>query len=193
MSNVIPKIIFDDTDEKLEVELDIENFNKKSVYNVPGYKPVRRELKHAPVVVTGSLPADLEGVYLRNGTNVQFEQSHIRSHAFCGAGMIHQIEIKDGMATYSNFYVRTPRFEIERKIGREIFIDFTDIAGGGPQAIEKIKHVNEKKKRGLIPNLSQYELTTGSTSVRYHSGRIYCLQDKVTHSSLARRKRTADL
>ena len=84
--------IFDKELERIDKAIDAKNFNKTSVYNVPGYKPVRRELKHAPVRISGTVPDDLDGVYLRNGTNVQFDNTHIRSHAFCGAGMIHQIQ-----------------------------------------------------------------------------------------------------
>ena len=82
--------LFGEDDRRIGAILDAELFNSKSVYNVPGYKPVRTELSHAPVRVTGTLPADLTGVYLRNGTNVQFDPTHIRSHAFAGAEMIHQ-------------------------------------------------------------------------------------------------------
>lgn len=87
------------------------------MYNVPGYRPVRTELAHAPVRVTGELSADLEGACLRNGTNSQFDNGCIRLHAFSAAGMVHQIQISSGSATYSNSYVRTPRFEAERAAG----------------------------------------------------------------------------
>jgi carotenoid cleavage dioxygenase len=169
--------LFGEPDRRIDAALDVENFNKKSVYNVPGYRPVRTELTHAPVRVTGTLPADLEGVYLRNGTNVQFDPSYIRSHAFVGAAMIHQVQIASGAVTYSNFYVRTPSFEFEREAGREVFVDFTDIAGGGQAGFDKISLVEEKKRKGLIPAFTAYDLTRASTSIRYHSGHLYCLQE----------------
>ena len=107
----------------------------------------------------------------------KFQPTDIRLHAFSGAGMIHQIQIQKGKATYSNFYIRTPRFEIERKIGREVYVEFSDIAGAGSAALEKIKALKIKGKKGLLPEFSQYELTPGSTSIRHHSGRLYCLQE----------------
>jgi carotenoid cleavage dioxygenase len=112
--------IFGAEDDRIDAELDVANFNKNSVYNVPGYQPVRTEVTHAPVQVTGDLPADLDGVYLRNGTNVQFDPTYVRSHAFVGAGMLHQVQIASGQATCSNVYIRTPRFEFERAAGREV-------------------------------------------------------------------------
>jgi Retinal pigment epithelial membrane protein len=52
-----------------ESQLDITGHNDWSVYNVAGYKPVKIELSHVPVPVTGKIPDDLIGVYLRSGTN----------------------------------------------------------------------------------------------------------------------------
>lgn len=172
-----PQSLFGDEDRRIDTALDVENYNRNSAYNVPGYRPVRTELTHAPVSVTGALPADLEGVYLRNGTNGYFEPTHLRLHAFNGAGMIHQIQIASGVATYSNFYVRTPRFDFERAAGREVFPGFADVAGGGRAALDKLRLIEEKVRAGLIPPFSSYELTTGSTSVRYHSGHVYCLHE----------------
>lgn len=170
-------IMFDDGDQAIDDAIDAPRFNQKSVYNYHGYRPVRHELSHSTVRVTGALPKDLDGVYLRNGTNAQFEDSRVRAHAFCGAGMIHQVQIRDGVATYSNFYVRNPRFEIEKRAGREIFLDFTDMAGGGRAALQKLRSVQTKRAQGLIPDLSPLELITNSTSIRYHSGKLYCLQE----------------
>ncbi|MEW2397237.1 carotenoid oxygenase family protein [Streptomyces sp. NPDC046862] len=166
----------DEEERRIDAALDLVNYNRDSVYNVPGYRPVRQELTHAPVRVSGELPVDLEGVYLRNGTNVQFDDSHVRLHAFSGAGMIHQIQITGGAATYSNTYVRTPRFEAERAAGREIYPDFSDMTSG-KSGLDRILLTEEKIRRGLIPNLDNYERTPGSTSIRYHHGRLYCLQE----------------
>jgi carotenoid cleavage dioxygenase len=102
--------MFGPDDDRVEQALEVERFNRDSAYNRPGFKPVRRELTQAPVTVTGTLPADLEGVYIRNGTNPQFDRSRVRYHMFSGAGMLHQVQIANGAATYSNTYIRTPRF-----------------------------------------------------------------------------------
>ena len=169
--------LFDDRDDAIEAALNVAEFNRSSVYNVAGYRPVRSELSHAPITVTGQLPTDLEGVYLRNGTNVQFDPTHIRLHAFAGAGMLHQVQIRDGAATYSNAYIRTPRFEIEHHAGREVYPDFSDIAGGGTAAIDKTALVTERVEKGLLPDLTTFELTPGSTSIRHHHGKLYCLQE----------------
>src|SRR5882757_5829956 len=134
MSQAVQEVepIFGSEDEAIDRALDVENFNRRSVYNFPGYWPVRDELRHAPVsVISGRIPKELEGVYLRNGTNTQFDKSYVRLHAFSGAGMLHQIQIRGGKATYSNTYIRTPRFIFEDRAGREVYVTFSDIAGGG--------------------------------------------------------------
>src|SRR6266436_5239389 len=105
-----PASIFGEEDERIERALDVERFNRASLYDHAGFRPVRKELSHAPIRVTGTIPRDLDGVYIRNGTNRQFDRTHVRYHVFNGAGMLHQIQILNGEATYSNTYVRTPRF-----------------------------------------------------------------------------------
>jgi carotenoid cleavage dioxygenase-like enzyme len=114
---------------------------------------------------------------LRNGTNTQFDVTHVRFHAFNGAGMLHQIQIRNGSATYSNTYIRTPRFVTEQAAGREIYPAFTDVSAGGKASLEKLKLIEQKKQRGLVPNLSRLDTTPGSTSVQHHAGRIFCLQE----------------
>jgi len=172
-----PASIFGEEDERIERALDVERFNRASVYNHAGFRPVRNELSHAPVRVTGTIPRDLEGLYIRNGTNPQFDRTHVRYHVFNGAGILHQIQILNGEATYAHAYVRTPRFLFEQQAGREVFVEFSDVAGGGRAGIDKIKLVEEKKRKGAIPNLSSLETVPGSTSIQYHHGALYCLQE----------------
>lgn len=90
--------------------------------------------------------------------------------------MIHQIQITAGTATYSNMYVRTPRFEAERAAGRGLYPNFSDMISG-KAGLDRILLTEEKMRRGLIPNPDTFERTPGSTSVRYHHGRLYCLQE----------------
>jgi len=169
--------IFGIEDDRIERELDVENFNQRSVYNVPGYQPVKTELRHAPVSVSGTLPPELNGVYLRNGSNVQFDRPRSRLHPFNGAGMLHQVQIKDGAASYSNTYIRTPRFDFEQQTGREAFLTFSDMAGGGRAGLERMQLIEAKKRKGLIPNLSMLESSTASTSVQFHAGTLYCFNE----------------
>src|SRR3954468_15955581 len=85
---------------RLDAALDAATYNRNSAYRHWGFRPVHTELKDAPVTVSGRLPADLEGVYIRNGTNPQFDPPAVRWQMFDGPGMLHQVQIKDGTATY---------------------------------------------------------------------------------------------
>jgi carotenoid cleavage dioxygenase len=169
--------MFDETDARLRKLLDPETYNAESIYNVPGFKPVHEEISHGPVTITGALPADLEGVYVRNGTNPQFDPLSSRYHMFGGAGMLHQVQIKDGVATYSNTYIRTPRFEIEKGAGREVYTNVADVASAGPLFPEIAAHLEKKMATGVVPRLRPFETNQNSTAIQYHHGKLYALNE----------------
>jgi carotenoid cleavage dioxygenase-like enzyme len=68
--------------------------------------PVQDERTLVGLSVTGSLPRELDGRYVRNGANPFTGMSE---HPFFGDGMIHGIRLRDGKAEwYRNRYVQTP-------------------------------------------------------------------------------------
>ena len=68
----------------------------------------------------GEIPDDLNGVYVRNGPNPQFEPQG-RYHWFDGDGMVHAVHFADGRATYRNRWIRTDGFEREREAGAPLW------------------------------------------------------------------------
>ena len=73
------------------------------------FAPTFEEVTETNLEVTGSIPPELRGRYLRNGSNPQTGES---AHWFLGNGMIHGVELANGKANwYRNRYVRTPLFE----------------------------------------------------------------------------------
>jgi carotenoid cleavage dioxygenase-like enzyme len=69
-------------------------------------RPIDSERTITDLVVTGSIPAELDGRYLRNGANPFTGTSQ---HPFFGDGMIHGVRLRDGRAEwYRNRYVQTP-------------------------------------------------------------------------------------
>ncbi len=71
--------------------------------------PVPDEIGAFDLPVTGTLPAELTGRYLRNGPNPLPGQDP--GHWFAGAGMIHGIRLREGRAEwYRNRWVRTRAF-----------------------------------------------------------------------------------
>jgi carotenoid cleavage dioxygenase-like enzyme len=73
------------------------------------FAPVFEETTAFDLEVTGSLPPELSGRYIRNGPNPQTGWS---AHWFLGNGMLHGVQLQKGTAVeYRNRYVRTPLFE----------------------------------------------------------------------------------
>ncbi len=86
------------------------------------FAPVDRELtlSHDELEVIGTVPADLNGVYLRNGPNRQFPAPG-RFHLFDGDGMIHAVHFENGKVRYRNRYVRTEAFKAESEAGQALW------------------------------------------------------------------------
>jgi carotenoid cleavage dioxygenase-like enzyme len=71
--------------------------------------PITDEVTLTELRVVGRLPADLDGLYVRNGANPVTGTS---PHWFFGNGMLHGVRLRGGQAEwYRNRYVRTPFFE----------------------------------------------------------------------------------
>ncbi|MFI6044653.1 carotenoid oxygenase family protein [Nocardia sp. NPDC051321] len=72
------------------------------------YAPVTEELTAYDLPVTGQIPAELTGWYLRNGPNPHEAAAR---HWFAGDGMVHGVRIENGRAvSYRNRWVRTTTF-----------------------------------------------------------------------------------
>jgi carotenoid cleavage dioxygenase len=56
------------------------------------YAPVSAEIDAEDLTVIGKIPADLNGVYLRNGPNPRY-QPEGRYHWFDGDGMVHAVHL----------------------------------------------------------------------------------------------------
>ncbi len=69
------------------------------------FAPVTSEVDTASLVVEGEIPHELDGTYIRNGSN---PRSGWAPHWFLGDGMVHGVRIEGGKASwYRNRYVRT--------------------------------------------------------------------------------------
>ncbi len=76
----------------------------------PTYRtPVTEEITAFDLPVTGALPPELSGDYIRNGPNAKPGAKD--THVFLGDGMLHGIRIENGRArAYRNRWVRTRSF-----------------------------------------------------------------------------------
>ena len=74
------------------------------------------EVESFDLTVTGALPPELDGLYVRNGSNPATGAS---PHWFFGDGMAHGIRISAGRAEwYRNRYVRTPLYAEQAGFGQ---------------------------------------------------------------------------
>ena len=81
--------------------------------------PVEDEIECSDNTITGQLPSDLRGSFLRIGPNPRNpELLDAGYHFFAGDGMIHGVELREGRACYRRKFVRTP-----------IFVTGEDVAG----------------------------------------------------------------
>jgi len=79
---------------------------RPSPYRRGHFAPVREEVTAFDLPVTGTIPADLDGRYVRNGPNA-LGIEHPRFHYYLGAGMIHGVRVGGGRAQwYRNRWVR---------------------------------------------------------------------------------------
>lgn len=83
-----------------------------------GYTPVTEEITAFDLKVTGAIPAELSGRYLRNGPNPLNLDDPSSTHLFTGEGMVHGVRLRDGKAEwYRNRWIRNA--EVARRLGEE--------------------------------------------------------------------------
>jgi len=126
----------------------------RSPYLQGNYAPVATELTAIGLDIIGELPADLEGVYLRTGSNPRFEPKG-RYHWFDGDGMIHGVELGNGSATYRNRYVQTAGLAEDLAAGESTYTGILERPDFGHAA-------------------GPYK-DTGNTDLAWHAGRLLAL------------------
>jgi carotenoid cleavage dioxygenase-like enzyme len=85
------------------------------------FAPVAAEHDAGALAVEGSLPADIDGVFMRNGPNPRFPPLGGYTFPMEGDGMIHAVWISGGRARYRNRWVRTSGLLAEERAGRALF------------------------------------------------------------------------
>lgn len=93
----------------------ISEFNRERlVENAPNpfltgiHTPMKDERTLTSLKVTGSIPAELDGRYIRIGPNPATPPNPAAYHWFTGDGMVHGVRLKDGKALwYRNRWIRS--------------------------------------------------------------------------------------
>ncbi len=136
-----------------------------------GFAPYLHEDDTTPLDVQGEIPRELHGTLYRNGPNPQFPpRGGMAYHWFDGDGMIHAVSLANGRASYRNRWVRTRRFELERKAGRALFGGLTSMDQSDPEAFRALE------RQGL----SKYECVqlaadAANTNVVWHAKKLLAL------------------
>jgi len=119
------------------------------------YAPWPMECDAHDLVVQGEIPRELNGTLYRNGPNPQFAPRS-RYHWFDGDGMIHAFSLSEGRARYRNRWVRTAKFELERRHGESLF--------GGLASMTD----SDERAMSTVPNAA-------NTNIVFHAGRLLAL------------------
>ncbi|MFZ4584198.1 MAG: carotenoid oxygenase family protein [Acidimicrobiia bacterium] len=114
------------------------------------HAPVTDELDVGSLAVSGRIPPELHGSYLRNGPNPQFAPIGSYAYPFDGDGMIHEVSFAERRASYRNRWVVTDGLAAERAMGHALW--------GGV----------------FTPNASNDKRCANNTVVR-HGGRLLAL------------------
>lgn len=109
------------------------------------------------VTVRGELPRDLDITYYRNGPDPQFPPMG-DYHWFAGDGMLHMFRIQDGRVRYRNRWVRTGKWTIERREGRNLIDPFNPVLNDPAAA--------DAERDGLA-----------NTNVVWHGSRLLALEE----------------
>ena len=84
------------------------------------FAPVTTERDFDTLEVEGEVPANLNGVYVRNGPNRKFAAEG-RYHWFDGDGMLHAVYFDRGKVRYRNRWVMTDGLKEEMEAGRALW------------------------------------------------------------------------
>ena len=95
--------------------------NDDHPYRNGAWKPMATEYDATDLdVISGEIPKDLTGVYLRNTENPLLPAIG-RYHPFDGDGMLHAISFENGKASYRNRFVQTKGLKAEIEAGEPLW------------------------------------------------------------------------
>lgn len=126
------------------------------------FAPVSEERDATDMTVTGTIPNDLAGHFLRVGPNPVHIFSEEAYHTFDGDGMIHAIEFRDGAAHYRNRFVRNEGFKLEQERGDWVYKGMNSMLDPTPSRVPEGAPTNK--------NLA-------NTAFAYHNNTLYALHE----------------
>jgi carotenoid cleavage dioxygenase-like enzyme len=131
------------------------NAQAESPYNA-NLAPIAFETHLDSLPVRGEMPMALRGALMRNGPNPLHADP--TQHWFAGHGMVHRFAIADGRVSYTNRWVRTKRWLLQREKG---MVEFEGRGDG----------MNSRP-----PDLA-FDDGVANTNVLAHAGRLLALEE----------------
>ena len=126
------------------------------------FAPVSQECDARNLAVTGQIPKDLAGHFLRVGPNPAHIFDEAAYHTFDGDGMIHAVEFQDGQAHYRNRFVQTEGFKLEQARGDWIYKGMNSMLDPTPSR---------------IPDGAPRNKNLANTAFAYHNNTLYALHE----------------
>lgn len=120
--------------------------------------PVRIEGDVADLVVEGTIPAALNGIYIRNSADHQYPPLFDNDLFLNGDGMLHRVKIANGRASLKTRYVETEKLKRERAAGRALFGAYRN------------PFTDDESVAGV-------DRSTANTSVVWHGGVLLALKE----------------
>lgn len=74
------------------------------------YRVESKAQQYTPEVIQGSVPTDINGIYVRNGPNPVVVPDNGRHHWFDGDGMLHATRIFNGKVQFCGKMTETPKY-----------------------------------------------------------------------------------
>ena len=128
-------------------------------YLQENFAPIVDELTIDKLTVTGKIPAELNGLYVRNGPNPQLPPKG-SYHWFDGDGMIHGVQLQNGQASYRNRFIATTGYLHEKKLGRAVW--------SGMTGFPNLRQMLSRPKGMWAKNVA-------NTALVWHKGRLLAL------------------
>ena len=120
--------------------------------------PVRIEWEARDLEVEGEIPAEIEGAFFRAVPDPAHPPLFEDDHFLSGDGMISRFLFRDGQVDHAIRYVRTARYEAERKARRALFGKYRNVYTD-------------------LPEVKGVDRTVANTTPVWHAGRLFMTKE----------------
>jgi carotenoid cleavage dioxygenase-like enzyme len=117
--------------------------------------PIDDERNDVDLEIEGELPAQLDGMFIRNGPNPQFAPKGAY-HPFDGDGMLHALYLEDGKARYRNRWIESAGLLAERKRGHACYGSISEFSATDADVIEEAGFMKNNANTHFVRHAGHY-------------------------------------